>query len=85
MLPAGALTAVPVPLRHPPVHPDRPDPEAAPAQQNEGLPTGEALLTGPQPGIVHFGSERERLRYSLQTLHRHQNLLLPYSLFQFYV
>ena len=44
MLPEGALTAVPVPLRHPPVHLDRLDPETAPVQQNEGLLTGEALL-----------------------------------------
>lgn len=43
-LPAGALTAVLVPIRHRPVHLDRPDTDTAPVQQNEGLLTGEALL-----------------------------------------
>lgn len=41
---AGALPAVPVSLRYPPVHQNRPDSETAFAKQNEGLLTGEALL-----------------------------------------
>ena len=31
-----------------------------------------------EPCILHFGSKKKRLKYSLQTSHCYQNLLLPY-------
>lgn len=58
---AGALLAVPVSLRHPPVHQDRLNSETAFAKQNEGLLTGEALLKGREnPASCTLGMRKKR-------------------------